>query len=67
MGADRLLGLDELPLEQGDELVPPAAMQRVLAQFDDGDFGCHGRKAPGERKARGRGRSEKEAPIKAHD
>jgi hypothetical protein len=33
--ADRLLGLDELPVEEIDQHLPPAGMQRVLPQFDD--------------------------------
>jgi hypothetical protein len=35
MRAHRILGLDERALEDLDQLVAPAAMQRVLAQLDD--------------------------------
>jgi hypothetical protein len=32
---ERLLGLDELPVEEVDQHVPLAGVQRVLTQFDD--------------------------------
>jgi hypothetical protein len=45
--ADRFLGLDEFALEQGDQVVAAARMQRVLAQLEhrDGVVGDSGRHA----------------------
>jgi hypothetical protein len=36
---EHFLALDELTLEEGDERLPRAGLQRVLAEFEDGQHG----------------------------